>query len=142
MSEKTTINDLLNELQQTVKARGASATATLLRNARETVSENTHMQFVVITVCNQISISIDQMMNEKNDKAKYAKGFVVHYLRKDFLIPWPAIKLLLDHKDQSWLWQLMKLVKGLKPKLSTDAAWLVVRTALDKQIKDYKTQIK
>lgn len=141
-NQKTTINDLLHELQQTIDARGAAATIALLRNARETVSENTHLQFVVVSVCNQLSISIDQMMKGKDDTAKYAKGYIVYYLRNDFEIDWPEIKSLLHISSQSWLWETMKLIKDLKPRLAAHANWVEFKKDLDKQIKNYKTQIK
>lgn len=140
VKKNISVEDLLKELHETIATKGLEGTIALLRNGRETVSDNTNIQFVVVTVCNHFSISVDQLMNEKNDKTKYAKGFVIYYLRTVFFIPWNEIKLLLKHRDKTWLWELMKLIKELKPRLSSDTEWLMAKKIFDQLIKEYKLQ--
>jgi hypothetical protein len=65
----------------------------------------------------------------------------VYYLRNQFEIGWRSIKLLLNHRDQSWLWQLMKLIRELKPKLPADDYWIDIKKKLDKIIFEYVGKI-
>jgi len=139
--EKVSTSDLLEELNTSIKLHGVKATMDMLRQNNEKAHTG-HIQFVVAMVCRQFTISIEQMMQEKNETTKYAKGFIVFYLRNDFKIEWATIKVVLDHKDQSWLWQLMKMIKELKPKLPVHAKWLTAKNNFDGQLKEYFKQQK
>lgn len=137
---KSNINDVVDEFKKTLDARGPDATAAILRNGREQLSENTDMQFVVLMVCNHFGISTEQMLADKTDTTKYAKGFIIYYLRTTFSIEWSHIKILLNHRDQSWLWELMNLIKKLKPKLPMHVTWISHRDHFDKKIKEYQSK--
>lgn len=139
--EKISIADLLEQLKETISRRGLKGTMELLRQGHDKDNDG-HIQFVVAMVCTHFTITIDQLLQEKNDKTKYAKAFVVFYLRNDFDIEWSVIKIALNHKDQSWLWQLMKLVKELKPKLPAHTQWLAAKNNFDEQLKQYLKQQK
>lgn len=139
--EKISTSDLLDELNTSIKLHGVKATMDMLRQNNEKAHAG-HIQFVVAMVCRQFTISIEQMMQEKNEATKYAKGFIVFYLRNDFKTEWSIIKSALGQKDQSWLWRLMKLVKELKPKFPAHATWLVAKNNFDGQLKEYFKQQK
>ena len=133
---KTNVSTLLDEVKKTVDARGEDATVQALRNARN-IDDNSSIQFIINIVCTQFSISREKLAKEKTDVTKYAKGFIVYYLRTSFNTEWSIIKVVLDHKDQSWLYDLMKLVKELKPKLPAHVTWLSAKEKMDKQIKNF-----
>lgn len=138
MSEKKTISTLLEELQKTVNVRGMDGTIAVLVNGRQNLSPDKHIRFVLLTVLNQFSITIEQLLNEKTDASKYAKAFIIYYLRLDFKIEWVQIKELLALKNQSWLWELMNIVKNLKPKLPSDIQYCEIKKILDRAIREYK----
>lgn len=131
---------LLDELLQTVRQKGDYAVIALLRNARTPVSTDQDIQFVVVSVCNQVGADIEHLLNEhsSDDATKYAKGFIVYYLRTEFEIEWTAIKMLLKHKDQSYLWRLMQNIKTLKPRLAAHSEYHAHKIKLTEVIKDYK----
>lgn len=137
MSEKETMTILLDELQKTIHTRGMEGTIALLVNGRTDISPDKDIQFVLLTVLNQFGITITQLLNEKNDTTKYAKGFIIFYLRSDFKIKWITIGVLLDLKNQSWLWELMNMIKNLKPKLATDLPYCQAKEIIDKKVKEY-----
>lgn len=139
--EKISTSDLLDELNTSIKLHGLKATMDMLRQNNKKAHAG-DIQFVVAMVCRHFSISIEKMMQEKNEMTKYAKGFIVFYLRNDLKTEWTTIKIVLDHKNQSWLWELMKLIKELKPKLPVHAQWLAAKNNFDGQLKEYFKQQK
>ena len=132
--------DLLMELKQTVDAIGVPGTINLLRNSRQQFSPDKNIQFIVLSVCNTLQISFDDLFSNKNDEViKYGKAFIIYYLRRPgFETPWKDIKILLDHRNQSWLHELRKLVDHLKPHLRAHAVWCAAKDTLDKLINEYK----
>lgn len=143
MSKTESISTILKELTAAIDEKGDEAILALLRNARKiSISDNDDIKFVIVSVCNQLCVSIDQMINAQSsgDTIKYAKGFIVYYLRTDFEIPWEIIKQVLKHKDQAWLYELMKLVKSLKPFLPAHQQFFTQKEKLDQTIKEYKSK--
>src|SRR5436190_9273931 len=122
--------DLLLELNHTINSIGVPATIALLRNSREQVSPDQKISFVVIAVCNQLTITVPDLQNKTDDRIQYAKGFIIFYLRKHFRIKWKDIKLVLNHRNQSWLWQLKKSIDQLKPNLGAHADWCKAKDIL------------
>lgn len=133
---------LLEELSKTVKEKGPTATIALLRNGRSNVSDDKDIQFVVVSVCNQVGVDMELLINEHSteDTTKYAKGFIVHYLRTDFDVDWLVIKSLLKHKNQSYLWKLMNNIKTLKQYLAAQRDYFEHKIKLDQVIKEYKSK--
>jgi hypothetical protein len=142
VSESSGISSLLDEVKETVRVRGLEATVALLRNARQNTSADQNIQFVIVSVCNLLQVSIEHLLNQtsNDDPTKYAKGFIVYYLRNDFSISWTNIKVLLNHKNHVWLWQLQKLIRNLKPKVPADVQWLLIKEKLDDVMRDYKSK--
>jgi hypothetical protein len=132
----------LDEVRKTIDSCGEQATVALLRNARQEVSPHNDVKFVITCVCNILQVSIDQLIHgiSTDNSTKYAKGFIVYYLRKDFRIEWKEIMTLLNHRNQSWLWELMKLVRELKPKLPADLQWVLIKKRIEKMIVEYKSK--
>jgi hypothetical protein len=133
---------ILDEVRKTIETCGEQATIALLRNARQEISPHNDIKFVITCVCNILQVSIDRLVHgtSNDESTKYAKGFIVYYLRNDFQVGWKEIKTLLNHRNQSWLWELMKLIKTLKPRFAADIPWILLKQRLDTMLKDYKTK--
>lgn len=134
---KKSINILLEELNKTVISNGIENTISILRNARQNFSDNQKIQITCLTICNYFSIDLIKLRTEKTEKAKYAKGFIIHYLRESFKIQWDEIKQLLSYKDKTWLWELKNLIASLNPKLKSDSEWILAKKFFDEKIKEY-----
>lgn len=133
---------VLKELTETIETIGPEATLQLLRNARTSVSPDKNIQFVFLSVCQQIGTTIPDVTNGRTstENDKYAKAFIVYYLR-DFKIQWPVVRAVLNFKSTVWPWQLQKMITSLKPKLPSDAGWLQHKAQLDKKMKEYKISV-
>lgn len=134
MSKQPSASILLDEIKKTIDAKGEESVIKLLRNARE-IDDNKIVQFVVTMVITHFAINRNQLIHDKTDTSKYAKGFIIFYLRQNFDMEWWQLKILLELKDQSWLYKLMKLVRELKPKLPAHAMWLAAKSKFDNEIK-------
>lgn len=137
MRDKQAVITLLKELQETVEVRDVDGTIAILQNGRQSLSPDKNIQFVFVTVLNYYNITNEQLLSEKNDIVKYAKAFIIFYLRTDFNIEWAQIKKLMDLKNHSWLWQLMNLIKQLKPQFPSHAHYCSAKQYFDDTIKQY-----
>lgn len=135
------VSELLDELLKTIEVRGEKATVALLKNGRNNFWEDGYIRFVFETVCDCMQLTGTELYDgttADGDTIKYAKGFIVYYLREK-KITWNDISICLKQKDQSWLFRLMKMIRELKTYLSSDAEWISIKNKLDQIIKKYKS---
>ncbi len=139
--EKITTSTILEEVNKTLLMIGLESTVRALRYARENPSGEHIIKFTILTVCRVLEIEIHQL-SERTETIRYAKGFIVFYLRNEFEIEWKEIKQALNHRDQSWLWDLLKTIEEMKPNLPVNKKWMEAKQKIDQQIKEFKIQKK
>lgn len=143
--EKITISKALEEVNKTILMIGLEATIRSLRNARGNVSEKETIKFTMLTVCNVMEIDLPQLYKKNDNKSetvRYAKAFIVFYLRNEFEIEWKEIMEALNHNDRTWLWELLKTVEEMKPNLPVNKKWIEIKGKINQEIQDFKIQKK
>lgn len=136
-----TVQDVLTELQLTIKDIGIEATVQKLQQARISVSPDHYIQFVLLSVSVCLKVPVEDITGAKfrgDDKLKYSRAFTIHYLRNEFNIPWRLITRLFD-RQRSQLGVLVKMVKRINPRLKADDEWMLCKIYLDEKIKEFKT---
>jgi hypothetical protein len=134
---------LTNELAATIGMIGFKKTIAALQNSRISwEKEEPAIRFVVEMVCTQYSVSFVSMTDERttspNEEIKYARAFILYYLRSNFEISWPDLRTLLK-RHQNHLHREIKLIDNLKPGLAADCIHLDNKKSFDQRIKKYIT---
>lgn len=133
--------ELFQTLVNTIKKNGIETTLKLLRNTSNQVEiEDQNILEVVKLVCGEFSVDINELIYDKYVRGdnKYAIGFCLYYLYKDYSLGDLQKKGLFKYKDKSVLSRYRQLVENLDAKHKADISYLKIKDRLDKKIFELK----
>ncbi len=133
--------ELFQTLLNTIKKNGVETTLKLLRNTSNQIEiEDQDIIDVVKIVCDEFSLEINDLVYDKYVRGdnKYAIGFCLYYLYKDYSLGDLQKKGLFKYKDKSVLSRYRQLVENLDSKHKADIPYLKVKDKLDKKIFELK----
>lgn len=133
--------ELFQTLLNSIKKNGVEGTLQLLRSKTKDVSiSDEYILSVVKEVCDEFAIDIEELVYEKYVRGdnKYAIGFCLYYLYKDYSIGELQKNGLFKYKDKSVLSRYRQLVESLDGKHKTDMPYIKIKDKLDERIKQIK----
>lgn len=133
--------ELFQILLKTIRKNGVDGTLRILRTKTEDIDiEDTFILEVAKIVCEEFSLSVNDLLYEKYVRGdnKYAIGFVIYYLYKEFSIGDLQKKGLFKYKDKSVLSRYRQLIDKLDAKHKADMPYLKIKDILDKKITEIK----
>lgn len=133
--------ELFQAFMNTLKKKGSAETLKILEtNSREIEIEDEYIKSVIMIVCEEFSIDMEELIYDKyvRGENKYAIGFCLHYLYKDYSMGEIQKKHVFEYKDKSVLSRYRQLVESLNPKYKADLPYIKIKDRLDKKIKEIK----
>lgn len=133
--------ELFQAFMNTLKKKGSAETLKILEtNSREVEIEDEYIKSVIMIVCEEFSIDMEELIYDKyvRGENKYAIGFCLHYLYKDYSMGEIQKKHVFEYKDKSVLSRYRQLVESLNPKYKADLPYIKIKDRLDKKIKEIK----
>lgn len=133
--------ELFQTLLNTIKKNGVQTTLKLLKgNNNDLEIEDKDILSVVKIVCDEFSLEINDLVYDRYIRGdnKYAIGFCLYYLYKDYSLGDLQKKGLFKYKDKSVLSRYRQLIENLDPKHKADLPYLKIKDKLDKRITEYK----
>jgi hypothetical protein len=133
--------ELFQTFLNVIKKNGVESTLKLLKtNNNELEITDEAILNVVKIVCDEFSINIEELVYDKyvRGENKYAIGFCLHYLYKDYSLGDLQKKGLFKYKDKSVLSRYRQLIDNLDSKHKADIPYLKIKDKLDKKINENK----
>lgn len=140
-------NILLDEVTKTLNLIGFKRMIASLKTQRQLREHlDPHITFVILLVCQEYGVEFSALVDSTTTHPEvsviYARAFIVHYLRCDFKITWPDLKILFRRKSKVSIYNWSKTIPQLKPGIGADKEHATRKMILDEKIKQYIKQLK
>jgi hypothetical protein len=123
------------------KKNGAEGTMKILNKGKKDIEiEDSYVQSVLEVVASEFSMDLNDILYDKyvRGENKYAIGFCIYYLYKDYSMNDLRKLGVFENKDFSVLSRYRQLIENLNSKYEGDTLYIKTMSKLDKKIKELK----
>lgn len=123
------------------KKNGAEGTMKILNKGKKDIEiEDSYVQSVLEVVASEFSMDLNDILYDKyvRGENKYAIGFCIYYLYKDYSMNDLRKLGVFENKDFSVLSRYRQLIENLNSKYEGDTLYIKTMSKLDKKIKEIK----
>jgi hypothetical protein len=125
-----------------LKKNGANETLKILNDKYDSDFgiKDSYILSVLNLVCDEMAISLHDLLYEKHKKGdnKYAIGFCVYYLHKNYSYGELKKSGVFIHKDTSLLSKYKSIIDNLNRNYKSDKEYIELKDKLDIQVKSIK----
>jgi hypothetical protein len=124
-----------------IKKNGVDGTLKLLKsNTIDVEIDDKEIIEVLQLVCDEFNINMQDLIYDRyvRGEHKYAVGFCLYYLYKDYSLGDLQKKGVFKHKDKSVLSRYRQLIESLDPKHKADTPYIKIKDRLDNKINNIK----
>jgi len=123
-----------------LKKNGIKETMKILHKADSIEIKDIYVSKVLNTIADEFSLNLNDILFEKYKRGenRYAVGFCLYYLYKDYSMnDLRKLGVFVD-KDFSVLSRYRQLIENLNPKVENDIIYIKTKSKLDIKIKEIK----
>jgi hypothetical protein len=133
--------ELFQSILNAIKKNGVDGTLKLLKsNTIDVEIDDKDIIEVLQLVCDEFNINMEDLIYDRyvRGEHKYAVGFCLYYLYKDYSLGDLQKKGVFKHKDKSVLSRYRQLIESLDPKHKADTPYIKIKDRLDNKINNIK----
>jgi len=133
--------ELFQSMLNAIKKNGVDGTLKLLKsNTIDVEIDDKEIIEVLQLVCDEFNINMQDLIYDRyvRGEHKYAVGFCLYYLYKDYSLGDLQKKGVFKHKDKSVLSRYRQLIESLDPKHKADTPYIKIKDRLDNKINNIK----